>query len=68
LRELNDIDAHLVFVYFVGAEDVNGPQTIAEWKSALTVAKLVLGLKERHKLSKYVADVFIDVRQIANAA
>ena len=68
LRELNDIDAYLIFVYFVGAEDVNGPQTIAEWKSALTVTKLILGLNEHHKLSKYVADIFIDVGQIANAA
>jgi hypothetical protein len=64
LRELNGVDAHLVFVYFVGAKDVNGPRTIAEWKSALTVAKLVLGLKERHKLSKYVSDIFIDIGQI----
>ncbi len=68
LRELNGVDAYLVFVYFVGAEDVNGPKTVAEWKRALTVAKRVLGLGERHKLSKYVADVFIDVSKFESDA
>ena len=68
LRELNAVDAYLVFTYFIGSEDVAGPTTVAEWKAALTVAKKVLGLPERNRLSKYIAEVFIDVNEIENAA
>jgi hypothetical protein len=50
-----------LFVYFQGAREVDGPDTIAEWQVASTVVKGVLGLGKRHKLSKYMADVFIDV-------
>jgi hypothetical protein len=65
LRELNGIDAYLVFTYFVGDDDVNGPKTVNEWKAALTVAKKVLGISERNPMSKFVSDVFVDVRDIA---
>jgi len=65
LRELNGIDAYLVFTYFMGDDDVNGPKTVNEWKAALTVAKKVLGISERNPMSKFVSDVFVDVRDIA---
>lgn len=68
LRELNGIDAHLVFAYFIGDYDVNGPKTVEEWKATLTVAKKVLGLRERHPLSKFVSDVFVNVNEIESAA
>lgn len=64
LRELNGQNAYMVFVYFTGDPDVDGPATAGEWHAALTVAKRVLGLPKRHRLSKYVADVFIDVSEI----
>jgi hypothetical protein len=51
LRELNKVNARLVFVYFVGATEVNGPLTIPEWQAAIKVAKGVLGLDKRHRLS-----------------
>ena len=65
LRELNGIDAYLVFTYFVGDDDVNGPKTVNEWKAALTVAKKVLGISERNPMSKFVSDAFVDIREIA---
>lgn len=68
LRELNKVNAHLVFVYFMGDRDVKGPNSVAEWKAALTVAKGVLGLGERHRLSKYIGEVFIDVRDLKGGA
>lgn len=68
VRELNSIPAHLLFVYFTGDRDVGGPDSVAEWKAALTVAKGVLGLGERHRLSKYIAEIFIDVEELHNAA
>lgn len=61
LREINQIPAHLVFVYFIGDHDVDGPGSVLEWKAALKVAKGVLGIGERHRLSKYMADVYIDI-------
>lgn len=64
LRELNKIPARLVFVYFVGDKAVNGPETIAEWKAALTVAKLVLGIGKQHRRAGFVHDVFIDVSDL----
>ena len=56
MRELNQQDAYLVFLYFTGDSDVDGPQTIDEWKAALTVAKGVLGIPKRHPLYRYVAE------------
>lgn len=68
LREINHQDAYLAFVYFTGDSDVEGPGTIAEWKAALTVAKCVLGVPKRHRLSKYIAEVFIDVSELEHGA
>jgi hypothetical protein len=68
LRELNDVQAFLVFLYFVGDREMDGPSTPGEWKSAIRVVKGILGLGEGHKLSKFVLDIFIDVAQIEKAA
>lgn len=67
LREVNRQDAYLAFVYFTGDADVEGPATVAEWKAALTVAKGALGVPKRHRLSKYVAEIFIDVSEMNHA-
>lgn len=64
LRELNSINTHLIFVYFIGDTDVGGPSSVAEWQAALKVVKGVLCLKERHRLSKYIAEVYINVEEI----
>lgn len=64
LRELNNVPAFLVFVYFVGDHEMDGPVTVGEWESAIQVVKGILGLRESHRLSKYVHDVFIDVARI----
>ena len=64
LRELNNVQAHLLFVHFVGDDEVDGPRTIQEWQTALLLAKRVLGLPSRHRLSDYVSDIFIEVRDM----
>ena len=66
LRELNNIPTWMVFVYFIGDDDVNGPKTTDEWKAALTVAKSVLGLNKRNRFSKYVVEVFIDIKEMSD--
>jgi hypothetical protein len=63
LRELNKLPAYLVFVYFINDPDMNGPSTREEWQGAFKLMKTLLGLS-RHKLSKYMADIFIDVNEM----
>jgi hypothetical protein len=63
LREMNKLPAYLVFVYFINDPDMNGPSTREEWQGALKLMKTLLGLS-RHKLSKYMADIFIDVNEL----
>ena len=42
---------------------MSGPKSVEEWNAALTVMKKYLGLST-HKLAKYMAEVFIDLKQI----
>ena len=63
LRALNKLPANLIFVYFIGDDSVSGPKSVEEWNAALMVMKKYLGLST-HKLAKYMAEVFIDVKQI----
>jgi hypothetical protein len=63
LREVNGIDAYLVFLYFLNDPDTNGPKTEREWRAAIKVLHEALGI--RKKLPKrYVVDVFVDVREL----
>jgi hypothetical protein len=63
LRELNKLPAHLIFVYFLNDPDMHGPSKREEWQGALKLMKTLLGLS-RHKLSKYMADIFIDINEL----
>jgi hypothetical protein len=62
LRVLNNIPAYLVFVYFVN-DNTHVPTTQEEWEGALELMHALLGAK-RHKLSRYIIDVFIDVGEL----
>ena len=57
----------MVFVYFLGDQDMGGPATAGEWKSAIQVVKRMLGLKEGHRLSRFTVDVFVEIDQILEA-
>jgi len=59
----NDLPAYLVFVYFLNDAEMNGPATIDTWKGAIELLHTYLGIR-RHKLQKYIADVFIDISQL----
>lgn len=63
LRLQNRVKAHLVFVYFLNAEDVSGPATREEWLGAIRLMEGYLGV-HRHKLSRFVHKVFVDVEQL----
>jgi hypothetical protein len=59
LHTLNGIPTKLVFLYFIGDGDVNGPASREDWEAAIHVVQQSLGLQT---LPSYVLDVFIDVR------
>jgi len=61
LRELNDLPAHLIFVYFLNDQEMKGPKSVDEWIGAISLLKSYLGVG-RHRLDKYVAEIFIDVK------
>ena len=63
LRVLNRVPAYLVFVYFLNDNEMNGPKSIGEWSGALKLLHSFLGTG-RHKLSKSVTDLFIDVEML----
>ena len=60
LLRYNQLPAYLAFVYFLNDSDMNGPETVEEWKGAIKLLRSYLGIG-RHKLKKFIADVFIDV-------
>lgn len=61
LKEKNQIKAHLLFIYFINDASVNGPKTKDEWLGAIQTMECYLGLAKRHKLKKYIHDIFIEV-------
>jgi hypothetical protein len=67
LREVNGLPAHLVYVYFLNANDVNGPSERGEWIGAIKVVEGYLGLG-RHRLSRYIHKVFVDVADLPAVA
>jgi len=60
LQELNRIATRMVFVYFIGDREMDGPQSRREWEAAIAVLHESLGIRGR--VPRYVIDVFIDVR------
>lgn len=64
LRQLSQRPGHLVFLYFLNAEDMQGPTTAAEWNGAIHLLHAVLGLP-REIGGKGVHDVFVDVRSLS---
>ena len=64
LREINEINANLLFIYFINDKTVNGPENKSEWLGAIQTMECYLGLSKKHKLKKYIYDIFIDVSDL----
>jgi len=64
LREKNQIKARLLFIYFINDITVHGPKTKDEWLGAIQTMECYLGLAKKHKLRKYIHDIFIDVSDL----
>lgn len=58
LDQLNAIPTKMVFVYFIGDGDVNGPGTRAQWDEAISVVHHALGLA---RVPPFIVDAFVDV-------
>lgn len=63
LRVLNELPAHLVFLYFVGDREMQGPETIEEWRGAVRVIETFLGVGHT-KLSPFIHHVYLDVQNL----
>ena len=63
LRQLNNVPAYLVLIYFIGDDDMNGPKSKDEWSSAILLQESFLGVR-RHRLSDYIIHAFFDVGDI----
>ena len=64
LREVSDINAYLVFLYFLNDPDLDGPYTErGEWQAAIKVMHEALGIRGKVP-EKYVIDVFVDVGEL----
>jgi hypothetical protein len=61
LRHLNGLKAHLVFVYFLNADEMKGPGTKNEWEAALRMLYAALELPRRNKLTSFIHNCFVDV-------
>ena len=61
LCELNQLPAYLVFLYFVNDQEMNGPNSVEEWKGAIRLIETCLGLPPKHKLSDFILHVYLDV-------
>ena len=69
LRELNKVDAALVFVYFVGDTTVSVKDSVSRegWHTAIGLATHHLGVRTHSPwIRDNVADVFIDVDDLAH--
>jgi hypothetical protein len=55
------IPTWMVFLYFIGDLDQNGPNTDVEWKYKLNEMRTELGLPEYHILSDRIIDIFVPV-------
>ena len=70
LRTLNGIDAFLVNLHFLNADEMASertvvPKTVDEWKAAITLQERFLGIRPKHALSRYMIHVFVDTCKIA---
>jgi hypothetical protein len=63
LLRKNGLCAYLVFVFFISDSQVKGPTTVSEWKGAIKLLHSCLGIG-KHKLTKYIANIFVDVNQL----
>ncbi|MBR0899576.1 hypothetical protein JQ616_31885 [Bradyrhizobium tropiciagri] len=63
LTQLNGLKSSLAFVYFVNADDMQGPRSEEEWHGAIRLIHAALGLPKDLR-SRGVFDAFVDVERL----
>jgi hypothetical protein len=63
LLKKNGLPAYLIHVYFINDAEMNGPTSFLEWQGAIELLNSYIGIR-RHKLQDFVADLYIDVREL----
>ena len=67
LRELNKIDAHLLFIYFLNDKTVTEKsETKEDWKKAINEVYKSLKLEKNNKFSDFIHHIFIDTKLLKN--
>ena len=61
LNVIGQVPTWMVFLYFVGDVEQNGPSTVAEWTSAISEMRTKLGLPQYHLLNERIVNVFAPV-------
>ena len=72
MREVNGHDAFLVNLFFVGDREMNGPANEAEWRAAIRLQEVFLGVRQNSQagypidpwVGAHVLDVFVEVNDI----
>jgi len=63
LLKENDLQAYLLFVYFMNDSEMNGPTSVQEWEGAVKLLHSCLATNQL-KLKKDVIQIFIDVKHL----
>jgi hypothetical protein len=58
------IDAHCLFVSFLGDTEMGGPEHAETWEALFRAADHALGLSPRHPLRPYILHVHPDLREL----
>ena len=61
LTILTQVPAWMVFLYFVGDVEQNGPSTVIEWTTPIDKMRQALGLPGGHMLEQAIITVFVPV-------
>jgi hypothetical protein len=67
LSQVNRLDSRLVFLYFLNAEDVRGPTSVAEWHAVTKLIHAALGLPPQLHEHR-VHHAYVDVHALWKAA
>ena len=70
LREVNDLDAYLVFVYFLYDRTVSDRDPVSQegWEAAIALVTKHLGIPNTCWISENVKDLFIDVKEMSHVS
>lgn len=63
LRNMNNLPAYLIFVNFIGDDEVGGPSSAEEWRDVTESIHAYLGIGHINLLQN-IADVCIDIKQL----